>query len=445
MDPGDSESESESVDLRSTAAYRYELPPELIAQVPAEPRDAARLLHLAADGSLVDRTFSDFPGLLRAGDVLVVNETRVIKARLIGTREPRGSATPRESNIAEIASEPGVVAPPNPAGAAIPRNPAGAAEIFLLRPTDRERYDGSARTFEALVRPGRRLRAGARVRFGDLAIAEILSVATDGVRTVRFECEGSLDAVLERFGQMPLPPYVGPGDAARDARYQTIFSRVPGSVAAPTASLHFTEATFAALAERGVEVVPLVLDVGLGTFKPMETGSIDAHRMHFEHYELPTETAYAIAAARRTKRRVIAAGTTVLRALESAASTATTSTAEEDGVRAGRGETNLFITPGFKFRIVDAMLTNFHLPASTLLVLVAAFAGYARTHSAYAHAIAQRYRFYSFGDAMFIERPAPSRRVLHAMPRAVRYQKLRDSTSDHKNSKQLPRAPKKSN
>jgi S-adenosylmethionine:tRNA ribosyltransferase-isomerase len=318
------------------------------------------LLHLAADGSLVDRVFSDFPGLLRAGDVLVLNETRVIKARLIGTREHGG----------------------------------GAAEILLLRPTDRERYDSSARTFEALVRPGRRLRAGARVRFGDLALAEVRSVAPDGVRTVRLECEGSLDAVLERFGRMPLPPYVGPGDAARDARYQTIFGRVPGSVAAPTASLHFTEATFAALAERGVEVVPLVLDVGLGTFKPMETDSIDAHRMHFEHYEIPPETAHAIGAARRTNRRVIAAGTTVLRALESAA--------EGDGVRAGRGETNLFIAPGFTFRIADALLTNFHLPASTLLVLVTAFAGYDRTRAAYTHAIAERYRFYSFGDAMFV-------------------------------------------
>ncbi len=367
-------SESESVDLRSTAAYRYELPPELIAHVPAEPRDAARLLHLEAGGTLADRTFSDFPGLLRNGDVLVVNETRVIKARLIGTREHGG----------------------------------GAAEIFLLRPTDRERYDGSARTFEALVRPGRRLRAGARVRFGELAVAEILSVAPDGVRTVRFECEGSLDGVLERFGRMPLPPYVGPGDAARDARYQTIFGRVPGSVAAPTASLHFTEATFAALAERGVEVVPLVLDVGLGTFKPMEAGSIDAHHMHFEHYEIPAETARAIAAARRTGRRVIAAGTTVLRALESAA--------EEGGVRAGHGETNLFITPGFKFRIADALLTNFHLPASTLLVLVSAFAGYERTRAAYAHAIAERYRFFSFGDAMLIERTPDRRLGRHSVP-----------------------------
>jgi S-adenosylmethionine:tRNA ribosyltransferase-isomerase len=353
--------EDEGVDVRSTEAYRYELPPELIAQVPAEPRDAARLLHLRADGSLADGVFSDFPRLLRPGDVLVLNETRVIKARLIGTRANGG----------------------------------GAAEILLLRPTDRERYDGTARTFEALVRPGRRLRAGARVRFGDVAVAEILSVAPGGVRTVRFECDGSLDTVLERFGRMPLPPYVGRGDAARDARYQTIFGRVPGSVAAPTASLHFTEATFAALAERGVEVVPLVLDVGLGTFKPIETGSIDAHHMHSEHYEIPAETAHAIAAARRTGRRVIAAGTTALRALESAA--------EEGGVRAGRGETNLFITPGFAFRIADALLTNFHLPASTLLVLVSAFAGYERTRAAYAHAIAERYRFYSFGDAIFIE------------------------------------------
>jgi S-adenosylmethionine:tRNA ribosyltransferase-isomerase len=350
-------------DVLSTEAYRYELPPELIAKVPAEPRDASRLLHLAAGGSLADRTFRDLPALLGAGDVLVVNETRVIKARLLATREPGG----------------------------------GGAEIFLLRPADRPRYDSTARTFEALVRPGRRLRAGARVRFGDLASAEIVAVADDGVRTVRFECEGPFDDVLERFGRMPLPPYVGTGDAARDGRYQTVFGRVPGSVAAPTASLHFTEATFSQLRERGVEVVPLALDVGLATFKPIEAETIAAHRMHFEHYEIPEPTARAIGAAQRDRRRVIAAGTTVLRALESAA-------AESGRVRAGPAETDLFVRPGFGFRVVDALLTNFHLPASTLLVLVCAFAGYERARSAYAHAVARRYRFFSFGDSMFIER-----------------------------------------
>jgi S-adenosylmethionine:tRNA ribosyltransferase-isomerase len=361
-------------DLLATEAYRYDLPPELIAKVPAEPRDAARLLYLAADGSLADRSFREFPSLLRAGDVLVVNETRVIKARLIGAREHGG----------------------------------GAAEIFLLRPVDRERYDPSARTFEALVRPGRRLRAGARVRFGELALAEIESVADDGVRTVRFETAGSFDEVLERFGRMPLPPYVGAGSAARDARYQTVFGRVPGSVAAPTASLHFTEETFARLRERGVEVAPLVLDVGLGTFKPIEAEAIVGHRMHFEHYEIPEATAAAIESAKREGRRVIAAGTTVLRALESAATGEGAAEGSRLGIRPGPAETNLFVRPGYDFRTADALLTNFHLPASTLFVLVCAFGGYERMRDAYAHAIAGRYRFYSFGDAMLIERPSAS-------------------------------------
>ncbi len=373
-----------SVDLLSTDAYRYDLPPELIAKVPAEPRDAARLLHLAAGGTLEDRTFRDLPALLRPGDVLVVNETRVIKARLIGTREPGG----------------------------------GAAEILLLRPADRERYDPGARTFEALVRPGRRLRVGARVNFGDLAAAEIVAVADDGVRTVRFETAGSFDHVLEGFGRMPLPPYVGAGDAARDARYQTVFGRVPGSVAAPTASLHFTRDTFDRLRERGVEVVPLVLDVGLGTFKPVETETLDAHRMHSERYEIPEATASAVEAARRDGRRVVAAGTTVLRALESAAAAGDAEVAAgeaaahgNDGtaegrrarIRPGPAETDLFVRPGYRFRVADALLTNFHLPASTLFVLVCAFAGYARARAAYEHAIAERYRFYSFGDAMLVD------------------------------------------
>jgi S-adenosylmethionine:tRNA ribosyltransferase-isomerase len=368
----------EPIDLSATEAYRYDLPAELIAKVPAEPRDAARLLHLPAGGGLSDRSFRDLPELLRAGDVLIVNETRVIKARLIGTREPGG----------------------------------GAAEIFLLRPSDRERYDPGARTFAALVRPGRRLRAGARVRFGDLAVAEILTVAVDGVRTVRFDAAGSFDEVLEGFGRMPLPPYVGAGDAARDARYQTVFGRVPGSVAAPTASLHFTDETFARLRERGVQVVPLILDVGLGTFKPIEAESIAAHRMHFEHYEIPEATAAAIESARREGRRVIAAGTTVLRALESAAAREDPSAPAENRprIRSGPAETDIFIRPGYRFRVADALLTNFHLPASTLFVLVCAFAGYERMRAAYAHAIAERYRFYSFGDAMLIERPSTTSR-----------------------------------
>jgi S-adenosylmethionine:tRNA ribosyltransferase-isomerase len=352
-----------TLDLGATSAYRYDLPLELIATMPADPRDASRLLVVAPDGALAHRTFSDFPTLLEAGDVLVVNETRVVRARLHATREPGP----------------------------------GAAEILLLRPADRERYDPLARRWLALVRPGRRLREGARVRFGDMGFARVRAVLEDGVREIELELNGSFEGLLERFGELPLPPYVGPGDEARAARYQTVFARVPGSVAAPTASLHFTERTFERLRQRGVVIAPLVLDVGLATFKPLTAARLDDHAMHAERYEIPVATAKAIADARRSARRVVAAGTTVLRALESAA-------LGDGEVAAGEAETRLFITPGFKFSGADALLTNFHLPASTLLVLVSAFAGYDATRHAYATAISERYRFYSFGDAMFVQR-----------------------------------------
>jgi S-adenosylmethionine:tRNA ribosyltransferase-isomerase len=356
---------AQPIDLRATHAYSYDLPRDLIAKTPAEPRDASRLLVVRPDGILEHRRFTDFPSLLNASDVLVLNETRVIRARLRGEREPGG----------------------------------GAAEVLLLRPAGGERYDPQARRWLALVQPGRRLRTGARVRFGDDGYASVDGVATNGVREVRLELACSFENVLERHGEMPLPPYVGKGDEARAARYQTVFARVPGSVAAPTASLHFTDLTFAALKARGVVIAPLVLDVGLATFKPMTTPRIDDHVMHAERYDIPNETAEAIAQARRLGKRVVAAGTTVVRALESAA--------RDDGtVASGERETNLFITPGFHFRVVDALLTNFHLPNSTLLVLVSAFAGYDLIRRAYESAIAERYRFYSFGDAMFVQREA---------------------------------------
>jgi S-adenosylmethionine:tRNA ribosyltransferase-isomerase len=300
--------------------------------------------------------------------VLVLNETRVVRARLHARREN-----------------------------------GGGAELLLLRPRAGAAYDPSAREWLALVRPGRKLRAGARLRIGEAA-ATIVEVLADGPRVVRFDDGVDLGALLEAHGEVPLPPYVARrldagemSDAARAERYQTVFARVPGSVAAPTASLHFTREVLAAVRARGVITVPLVLDVGIGTFRPMSGSTIDEHVMHPERYAIPAETAAALAAARREGRRVIAAGTTVLRALEGAA----LSTGRVD---AGEGETNLFVTPGFRFRVVDALLTNFHLPRSTLLVLVAAFAGYARVRSAYHEAIAQRYRFFSFGDAMFVER-----------------------------------------
>ncbi len=291
--------------------------------------------------------------------MLVVNETRVIRARLAGTRSG-----------------------------------GGAAEVLLLRPSDRARYDGTAGRWLALVRPGRRLRAGATVRFGDEGVARVVAVRSDGVREIDLTCGDSLDALLERHGRMPLPPYVGTGDEARAARYQTVFARVPGSVAAPTASLHFTHDVLARVRARGVTVVPVVLDIGLGTFRPIDAARIDEHAMHAETYAIPAATAAAIAAAKAAGRRVIAAGTTVVRALEGAA-------VADGALRAGAGETSLFITPGFEWRVVDGLLTNFHLPQSTLLVLVCAFAGYVTVMAAYRTALAAGYRFYSFGDAMF--------------------------------------------
>ena len=343
------------------------LPEAQIAHAPAPARDAARLLVVGPGDRLTDATFDAFPSLLRAGDVLAINETQVVRARLHGQR------------------------------------PGGAlAEVLLLRPHPPAAFDPSARTWLALVRPGRKLRAGARVEVGGCGLT-IVEALPDGPRIVRFDDGVDVGALLAEHGEIPLPPYVVPrradhaGDAELAERYQTVFARVPGSVAAPTASLHFTPAVLDAVRARGVTIAPLVLDVGIGTFRPMSGASIDDHVMHAERYAIPDETAAAIAAARRDGRRVIAAGTTVLRALEGAA-------LATGSVRGGAGETSLFVTPGFRFAVVDALLTNFHLPRSTLLVLVAAFAGYARVRRAYAAAIEAGYRFYSFGDAMFVER-----------------------------------------
>ncbi len=308
-----------------------------------------------------DTTFAAFPEQLRAGDVLVLNETRVIPARLRFTR---------------------------PAG--------GSGEILLLRPADRDAFAFDTRAWLALVRPAKRLPPGTVLTIGGAGLT-VGEAAGEGQRIVRFDDGVDVADLLERAGELPLPPYVGPGDAARAERYQTVFARVPGSVAAPTASLHFTPEVLAAIAARGVEIVRLTLDVGIGTFRPMREGPLAAHRMHGERFAIPPETAVAVMRARAEGRRVVAAGTTVVRALEGAA--------RADGtVHPGAQETTLFITPGFDFRVVDALLTNFHLPKSTLLVLVAAFVGYERMRTAYAHAVEREYRFFSFGDAMFAER-----------------------------------------
>ncbi|HLA63670.1 MAG TPA: tRNA preQ1(34) S-adenosylmethionine ribosyltransferase-isomerase QueA [Rhodothermales bacterium] len=348
-------------------AYDFELPEELIAQRPAERRDRSRLLVLdRATGALADRTFADLPDLLAPGDLLVVNDARVIPARLAGAREPGG----------------------------------GRAELFLV---ERIEEEAEAAVWDVLARPGRRLREGARVRFDGGLVAEVLEVRPDGRRRVRFTAgEGApvredVGALMARVGRVPLPHYIrgGEGDDEDRVRYQTVFARAEGSVAAPTAGLHFTPELLAALDARGVERATVTLHVGYGTFEPVKAENLRDHAVAPERIEVPEETAAAIAAARARGGRIVAVGTTTTRALESAAGA--------DGVvRAWAGETGLTVTPGYRFRVVDALVTNFHLPRSSLLVLVASFAGRAATLAAYRYAVAGGYRFYSYGDAMLV-------------------------------------------
>jgi S-adenosylmethionine:tRNA ribosyltransferase-isomerase len=313
-------------------------------------------------GRIEHRTFRDLPEFLRAGDVLVLNETRVIAARIFGTREPSG----------------------------------GRVELLLLRPAHHGRYDPAATRWQALAKPGRRLREEQRIGFGELGHATVCAVHGNGVREVEFTLTVPFEEFLERAGRLPLPPYIHNDSQEAQERYQTIFAREPGSVAAPTASLHFTQRVFDALRERGVEIVKLVLDVGLGTFRPMQGETIDEHEMHEESFDIPQSTVDAIARAKSEGRRIVAAGTTAMRALEGSA-------AKHGSLRAGRDRTSIFITPGFRFRVVDALITNFHLPQSTLLVLVSAFAGREAILRAYEDAVGREYRFFSFGDAMYIE------------------------------------------
>ncbi|HYM68965.1 MAG TPA: tRNA preQ1(34) S-adenosylmethionine ribosyltransferase-isomerase QueA [bacterium] len=334
--------------------FDYALPRERIAQAPARPRDSARLLVLSrGDGSLAHRTFRDLPDYLRRGDVLVLNDTRVLPARLRGRR----------------------------AGG-------GAVEVLLLRP------DGQG-VWEALVRPGRRVREGARLVFKDGALEAVAGPRTaSGTRLVTLSCRGDLRAALDEVGEMPVPPYIErPLDDPDD--YQTVYAKREGAVAAPTAGLHFTDGLLAALRTRGVDVVSLTLHVGIGTFRAVEAEDVAGHRMDAEWYAVAPETARAINAARARGGRAVVVGTTSVRTLESVA---------QDGgtVAAGSGWTDLFITPGFRFRVTDALITNFHLPKTTLLMLVSAFAGRERVLAAYGAAVREGYRFYSFGDAMLI-------------------------------------------
>jgi S-adenosylmethionine:tRNA ribosyltransferase-isomerase len=345
--------------------FDFVLPEELIALRPARPRDSARLLHAAADGKFEDLVVRDAPGLFQRGDVLVFNDTRVIPAALKAVRPQR--------------------------------DPLGADVEVTLNLIERTGSDA----WRALAKPGKRLREGDVLRFEDLS-ARIEAKGDEGDITLRFDCAGAaLDEAIARIGAPPLPPYIAgkraPDEADR-GDYQTIYAAKDGAVAAPTAGLHFTEALLAQLDAIGVERVSVTLHVGAGTFLPVKSEDTSDHVMHAEWREIPSATAHAVNRARAEDRRVIAIGTTALRSLESAAD-------EAGNVCAETGDTSIFITPGYRFRVVDGLWTNFHLPRSTLFMLVSAFAGLERMKAAYAHAVAQRYRFYSYGDASLLWRP----------------------------------------
>jgi S-adenosylmethionine:tRNA ribosyltransferase-isomerase len=353
--------------LLPTSDYDYYLPPDRIAQTPIEPRDASRLLVVnRQSGQLEHRTFRDIGEYVRAGDLLVANRSRVIPARLLATKAGSG----------------------------------GSVELLLLT----VRADVGSDCWEALVRPGRRIREGQRLLFGDGALeAEVLDRTPSGGRLVRLTArDGDVPAALARTGTMPLPPYIHE-PLSDPERYQTVYARVPGSAAAPTAGLHFTPELMADLESKGVDVVYVTLHIGLDTFRPIEESDAATHHIHTEEIELDEPAAERINATRAAGGRIVAVGTTAVRVLESAAATETMRSGAGGPVVAPyRGRTGLYIVPGHQFRAVDVMLTNFHLPRSTLLVLVSAFAGRELILRAYAEAVEHGYRFYSFGDAMLL-------------------------------------------
>lgn len=351
--------------------FDFQLPPEQIAQAPLAQRDGSRLLRLSrTTGQVAHHVFRDLPSLLREGDLLVVNDARVIPARLIGKKVPTG----------------------------------GRAELLVVRPSahtaaDRALADApEAAEWVCLGQASKGLKAGAQLEFEAGLHAEVVAALGGGEYRVRFGGpRGSFADALERAGRLPLPPYIARAPGPQDTeRYQTVFASALGSAAAPTAGLHFTPALLEALAQRGIPRVALTLDVGPGTFLPVREENLDAHTMHHERYRVPAETAARIEETRARGGRIVAVGTTVVRTLEAA-------TGADGRLRAGEGDTDLFIRPGFVFRQVDALITNFHLPRSTLLMLVSAFAGRERTLFAYRDAVAAGYRFFSYGDAMLIE------------------------------------------
>lgn len=335
--------------------FYYDLPQELIAQDPLEKRSDSRLMLVGReDGSIDHKHFYDIVDYVNPGDCLVINDTKVIPARLMGVKEDTGASI----------------------------------EVLLLKRKEEK-------VWETLVKPGKKARVGARISFGDgLLVGEVIDIVEEGNRLIRFEYDGIWEELLDKLGQMPLPPYITHKLKDRN-RYQTVYAKHDGSAAAPTAGLHFTEELLVQLKEKGVEIAHVTLHVGLGTFRPVKTDNILEHHMHSEFYVVEQEEADKINAARQRGNRIISVGTTSTRTLESVA--------DENGfVRAASGWTDIFIYPGYKFKVVDCLITNFHLPESTLLMLVSAFSSRENMLHAYEVAVKEKYRFFSFGDAMFI-------------------------------------------
>ena len=338
-----------------TSDFFYELPEELIAQIPAEPRDSSRLMvYHRKDGRVEDKIFRDIIEYLRPGDALVINETRVLPVRLIG-RKRGGSAE---------------------------------VECLLLKRLDVNRW-------EALIRPAKRLREGMYVDFSEDLCCSIEEKRDEGIAILNFEYEGVFENLLEEYGAAPLPPYIHQENPDKK-RYQTVYARINGSAAAPTAGFHFTEELMDRIREKGIEIIPVLLHVGLGTFRPVKVEDVTKHKMHSEYYEVSEESARRINRIRENGGRIIAVGTTSVRTLESAAD-------DKGKIHSGSGETEIFIYPGYTFKCVDALITNFHLPESTLIMLVAAMVGREKILELYNRAVSEKYRFFSFGDAMFIE------------------------------------------
>lgn len=335
--------------------FYFELPEELIAQDPLEDRSASKLLVLDKEtGEVFHRSFKEIADYLEPGDCLVLNDTKVIPARLIGTKEDTG----------------------------------GKIEVLLLK-------RGEGNVWETLVKPGRKARPGTRIRFGEgLLTGEIIDIVDEGNRRIRFEYEGIFEEILDRLGQMPLPPYITHQLEDKN-RYQTVYAKHTGSAAAPTAGLHFTPKLLEQIEKKGVDIAKVTLHVGLGTFRPVKTENILEHHMHSEFYQIDEAAAEKINRAKDKGNRVICVGTTSCRTVESAAD-------EKGRLRACSGWTDIFIYPGYRFRILDGLITNFHLPESTLIMLVSALAGREQTLAAYEAAIQERYRFFSFGDAMLV-------------------------------------------